>query len=280
MMDVPPPQEMNRPSSEFNEVVNVPADNLTEIEYEVAVGVPVEAIPCLMDPCEKHALSDEDCIAECKSDAEEEIRTFATDDELLGYAEELKSVFDDGFQWSDLSTIARLSIEFMHQFIEMNEKERRDGVVSVIEHLIDITDTPYLPDFITDPIMKALVPPFVDLMISVTEGEVMTRGAQRYGHNESVATPEAVNAFSEELKPVLHSDFTWSNFFQAFQESLEFFCTFFDMSLETKKDAIYGVLAFIIDETSWPFFLDPILDPILKAILPPVIDLVFDQIAG
>jgi len=254
MTDLPPPNPtlIEKPASAIEQAGEVVVGNSSVSvdgkEFEYQLGAPAEE------------------------------KMIAQDEDLLFYAQELSQVFNDGFQWSDLSTIARLSIEFVSQFDGMTEKEQRDAVVHILDYIIDITDTPYLPDFITDPICKALVPPFIDLMISIVNGETWSQGADRYGELVIAPTSEEVAEFTESLKPLLAKDFTWSVFFDAFKEALGFFATYSYMPTDQKKAAIYEVLAFIIDETTWPYHLDPILDPLTKAILPPVINLVMEKI--
>ncbi len=225
MLELPPPQE---------EIVKPPVECVQEVEC---------AEPCYYFPAET-------------------VKKVAQDDEMVAYAKELSALYEDGFQWEDLFSMARLSIEFMVKYVDMSAQEKRDGAVRVINYVIDITDTPYLPDSITDPLCKAMVPPFVDVVIFYLNGEFSD-------------TADIDNVYVA-LQSIVAGEFAWENFFSAVSLAINYYVQHIDK--EYVKDAVYEALATIIDETSWPYCLDLILDPLMKALIPSVINLAIDAI--
>ena len=79
----------------------------------------------------------------------------------------LEDIFEDGFQWDDVAKMIALSSNFMDQYILVGEKEKKAYMVQIIDDVIDITDTPYLPDSVFDPVFKLLVPSFVDFIVEL-----------------------------------------------------------------------------------------------------------------
>lgn len=94
-----------------------------------------------------------------------------TVEELKRYAYDICRTFGDGFQLEDLATVVRLAIESIEPFVTLTVEQRREAIVQIVYYVIDITDTPYLPDPWVDPIMKAMTPPFVDFILDIREHE-------------------------------------------------------------------------------------------------------------
>ena len=79
-----------------------------------------------------------------------------TDDDLKNAAISIKEIFEDGFEWRDIASLMKLSLEYVDNFFTMDGLDKKEAVLEIIDFVIDETDTPYLPDCITDPIFKAL----------------------------------------------------------------------------------------------------------------------------
>lgn len=84
---------------------------------------------------------------------------------LKRFAVQLKTVFDGKFQPGDITMIVGLTQEFTNKFPGLNLEQRRECVIQVINDFIDMTDTPYVPDSLVDPLMKKIVPSFVNFLV-------------------------------------------------------------------------------------------------------------------
>ena len=72
----------------------------------------------------------------------------------------------DGLQIHDAKPIAAAIAQITRHFSTvLTPEERRALVIDMLYYVIDNTDTPWLPDDITDPIMKAMVPAIVDCVL-------------------------------------------------------------------------------------------------------------------
>ena len=101
-----------------------------------------------------------------KIDSESLIRTVA----------ELQSEYvDDGITKEDLPPIiTRLMMETA-KFKKLQGPQKKKLVIKMINHIIDITDTPYVDDATWDPIMKQLVPKLIDTLVEVNNGKLVLK---------------------------------------------------------------------------------------------------------
>lgn len=86
-------------------------------------------------------------------------------------AEEIKKVFADGFQWTDLFKVVPMAMEIVEQVQGMSGEEKKATAVQIINHVIDTTDMPG-PDTILDPILKKAAPFVIELVIDASSGKV------------------------------------------------------------------------------------------------------------
>jgi hypothetical protein len=86
---------------------------------------------------------------------------------LTHFVYQIKDLFKDGVQWSDLVQIIFLSVNFIDEFSGLDELEKRAAVISILDEVIDVTNTPYLPDRVFDPMFKQMVPSFVDYVMAI-----------------------------------------------------------------------------------------------------------------
>ncbi len=196
-----------------------------------------------------------------------------SDDDLLARAKELKAVFDDGFQWSDLASIVRQSYDFVVKYQDLSEERRQDAVIGIISHLIDITDTPYLPDRFTDPLFKAMVPPFVELF-----------GNSIAGNFEKLPTPESEKPtgedlieFAQKLKSTFEDGFQWTDLATVVNSSMQFIGSFPFLPKEEKKDCVIEIVNHLIDITDTPKLPDNFIDPIFKSVVPSFVEILFEK---
>lgn len=88
-----------------------------------------------------------------------------SDEQIKGYAEQLKGVFHDQFQPKDITAMIALCDQFTNQFPGLTLTEKRQCIILIVDDFIDMTDTPYLPDSLIDPLIKKIVPSFVNFLV-------------------------------------------------------------------------------------------------------------------
>ena len=78
--------------------------------------------------------------------------------------------FDDGFQWGDVFAIVPEVMEIVEELGELKGEEKFAAAVLVLDHVIDETDTPWLPDSLVDPIMKKAVRFLIPMLAKAAKG--------------------------------------------------------------------------------------------------------------
>jgi len=98
-----------------------------------------------------------------------------TTDQLEEMAQGVLKLFDDGFQFTDIPTLIKRAMEIAETVGDMTSEEKKAAAVMLVEYVIDKTDTPWLPDPLTDPLMKKFVPGLIELVIDASRGRVVNK---------------------------------------------------------------------------------------------------------
>lgn len=89
-----------------------------------------------------------------------------SDEAIQGFLDEMVETFKDGFQCRDLATVSKLTIRFVNQYPDLLLDEKSETAKSIIDYIIENTNTPRLPDFFSDPIFKSMAHPLIDGILS------------------------------------------------------------------------------------------------------------------
>lgn len=197
-----------------------------------------------------------------------ELQRGPTRQEIQQQCQKLTDLFKDGFQWQDLAQMVRLVDEFLDAFPSLGLTGRRDALIQILDEVIDSTDTPLLPDKFTDPLFKAMVPPFVTLMLTYRDlifppvsGKPSWRDVQKT---------------VQSLRDAFVDGFQWQDLASVLQFAVRFAGQFRDLSSADKVALVNQLLDFVIDATDTPYLPDQFADPIFKAFIHPMISLIFN----
>jgi hypothetical protein len=86
-------------------------------------------------------------------------------------AEEIVALFDDGFQLTDLFEIIPKIMEIVEAVEEMTGAEKEEAAGVILDFVVDKTDTPWLPDNLTDPFLKKGFRALFPIIAKATKGE-------------------------------------------------------------------------------------------------------------
>lgn len=89
-----------------------------------------------------------------------------TIDELVNGA---KAIFEDGLSFGDIPAVIKLGCEAAEAF-GGSGPDKRQFAIDAITRVIEETDTPWLPDSLSDPLMIAFVPSAIDLFVGASKG--------------------------------------------------------------------------------------------------------------
>jgi len=101
-----------------------------------------------------------------------------TAEEVIAKAEKIAEAFSDGFQFEDIATVIKEAAEFA-EIPGMGGAEKHALAVALVSHVIDITDTPWLPDALTDPLLKKLIPAILEVLIAASKGDLAINGGAK-----------------------------------------------------------------------------------------------------
>lgn len=198
------------------------------------------------------------------------------DQDLLNCAREIKQIFDDGFQWSDLGLMVDEAMDFVEAYDGLTLDQKRNNILAIVNHVIDITDTPYLPDRIFDPIFKDIMPAFVDMAMNTFKGKLtLNLGSRTFA---GVPSEELLRAFAKQIKDVYGDGFQWSDLGSTVQICVEFIAAYRDLDQEGKKKSTIDLLNYVIEMTDTPYLPDSMADPVMKKMVPSFVNLIFKLI--
>ena len=78
---------------------------------------------------------------------------------------------DDGFHLRDLAVVLREAVELAERIGDLSGTEKRDLAVSFVREVVKRTDGPG-PDLLLDPILEAIAPALIDLLVTASNGEL------------------------------------------------------------------------------------------------------------
>lgn len=96
--------------------------------------------------------------------------------QIQEHAEKVMESFEDGFQWSDVFTIVPQVMEIVEEVGEMGGEEKRESAEAILDYVIDNTDTPWIPDGLTDPLLKKGVRFMIPMLIKASKGDYKLNG--------------------------------------------------------------------------------------------------------
>jgi len=95
-------------------------------------------------------------------------------EQVTGHIDDLKAIFADGFQVEDIGRLVKEVTEIAETYkglSGMSGAERKEAAVAIINQFIDDTNTPWLPDPLTDPIFKRVAPGIIDAVLDAANGK-------------------------------------------------------------------------------------------------------------
>tara|TARA_R110002110_G_scaffold152407_1_gene345097 strand:- start:3835 stop:4161 length:327 start_codon:yes stop_codon:yes gene_type:complete len=84
---------------------------------------------------------------------------------------EVANGMDGGLQLSDLALCVRTAVECAELLTEHTGPAKREIAIQFVKEVLRATDGPG-PDILIDPIIEAVAPPLIDLVVDATKGRV------------------------------------------------------------------------------------------------------------
>lgn len=197
-----------------------------------------------------------------------------TIDPLYQAAQSIVNSLGEGFSLHSIYELVFKSYEFVKTQQGLSLEDQKSTLTTLINHIIDITDTPYLPDTLTDPIFKALTPSLLDLFLSF-QGP----NAQLIPQiNLEPPSPQTFQLFLETLQETYADGFQLSDIAVYIQKTSIFVMGFSNLTDEEKLNSTCDIVNMIIDNINFGPLPSAITSPILKSFTKPLIQTIFSKI--
>ena len=92
-------------------------------------------------------------------------------DAFMEHLEIVAEALSDGFHLRDLAVVLREAVELAERIGDLSGTEKRDLAVSFVREVVKRTDGPG-PDLLLDPILEAIAPALIDLLVTASSGEL------------------------------------------------------------------------------------------------------------
>jgi hypothetical protein len=92
-------------------------------------------------------------------------------DVFMARLEVVSEALSDGFHLRDLAVVLREAIELADRFGNMTGSGKRELAISFVKEVVARTDGPG-PDLLLDPILEAIAPALIDLLVAATKGDL------------------------------------------------------------------------------------------------------------
>jgi len=85
------------------------------------------------------------------------------------HAQPILERFKDGFQWTDILGLIPEVMQLVQGLGGMTGSEKEAAALMILDHIVDETDMPWVPDSLVDPIIKKGARTLIPLFVSVAK---------------------------------------------------------------------------------------------------------------
>lgn len=195
-------------------------------------------------------------------------------DPYYNQARSIVASLDDGFSSQSIYDVFYKTYEFIKREQGLSLAQQREDLIKIIDYIIDITDSPFLPDAISDPIFKTLAPTLIDLFLSIHGPDAGLIPVI----SDMEPTPQNFQTFIGTLKATYEDGFQLSDIAIYVTKTTAFIMGFSLLSQQEKIEAASLIVESIIDNVNFGPFPAAFTAPILKSFTKPLITYAFSQI--
>jgi hypothetical protein len=183
-----------------------------------------------------------------------------TQDQIHACAEDLLVLFKDGFQWEDIISMIHHSESDLLSRYNLAPPDLNVAIKAVFDDVIDITDTPFLPDALFDPLFKRLSHLFVDLVVPVTTP------TYQFEVHQGSPDAQAIDQASSVLIQNYANGFKWNQLGEVIQYSIAAAESYPEATVQERITLAKGIIEKTIDQTDTLGMPDFFVDWIFKRI--------------
>ena len=146
-------------------VVDTPAVEVEEPLPPAPENKPKKQLPPVPNPTPANAINDT---------TENKVEV-TLDIESKAIVETFVDAIEGDFDLNSVMELVPKLMKHVQSYKKFTGPQKKKLVIKMINHIIDITDTPYVDDATWDPIMKQLVPKLIDTLVEVNNGKLVLK---------------------------------------------------------------------------------------------------------
>jgi hypothetical protein len=191
-------------------------------------------------------------------------------DDIQNYAKEINAVFADGFQWSDIPAMIKISLQFLDQFFDLTVPQKRVYLAQILDTTIGKTEVRFLPTSFSHEVFTLLANHLANILVPDSV-DIYFPTESIYGQPDDAAITQAVDTIIRDFK----GGFQWKYVTYMVEMAVKFGNQFEDLTTAERVDITKNLIDLIISKVDVPFIPDCIADPILDMIADSLVDEVF-----
>lgn len=196
-----------------------------------------------------------------------------TRQKLFSQGDKMLNSLSEGFSLRALMRLIKESVIFVKQESSCGAEKQKEHIGILVDYIIDKTDTPFLPDDYTDPFLKALSRPLIDVFIKVIERNFEILPSL----SEEEFSKQRLDLFITKMQETYADGFQLSDLVVYIEQTFSFVLGFTSLERAQQKEAcVYGLNVFI-DQVPVPMVPSMIAGPVLKSLSSSLVEMVFNQ---
>lgn len=193
--------------------------------------------------------------------------------QLYAQGEKMLNSLSEGFSLRALIRLIKESVIFIKQTSSLSDEGQKAQIGILVDYIIDKTDTPLVPDNYTDPLLKALSRPLIDVFIKVVERNFDILPS----FTDEEFSKERLEHFIETMHSTYADGFQLSDLIVYIEQTFSFVLGFSSLQTAEQKEACVHALNLFIDQVPVPMVPSVIAGAVLKSLSTSLVDMVFNQ---
>ncbi len=181
-------------------------------------------------------------------------------EEVDFYANQITERIKGELGWSEIPIVVNYACKIIDSWKNFSIADRKTGIIAILDKVIDDTDTPFMPDDITDPLMKSMVSAIADLFLTKDVLDVLDFPIPKDFKNKANCESAA-----DLICKRFDDGFQWSDLFYIIRVSIKFGLEVDSMTWREREDLMNNIIDIVIDRTDTPYLPDAFTDPIFKS---------------
>lgn len=190
---------------------------------------------------------------------ETEKPTDITAEDIVNLAKIIVADIHSELNWKEIPLVMEAAAHLITESVDLPPETQKFAIIQLVDQVIDLCNTPLIPNLLAHPLYKILVPLFVDVFTPDPElANIDFSGAHG-------ATSEADCVIvAKVILSKFETPFQWSDLAFAFKAAIQFSGEIENLTSIGRAQCINNILDAVVDLIDFPHMPDIIVHPIVK----------------